>query len=30
MKQPHLFLIWFVALLPILLLRDFTPSNELR
>ncbi|MDD2513634.1 MAG: glycosyltransferase family 39 protein [Proteiniphilum sp.] len=30
MKKTHLFLIWFIALLPILLLRDFTPSNELR
>lgn len=30
MKKSHLFLIWFIALLPILLLRDFTPSNELR
>lgn len=30
MKKSHLFLIWFVALLPILLMRDFTPSNELR
>lgn len=30
MKKSHLFLVWLVALLPILLLRDFTPSNELR
>lgn len=30
MKKALPYLIWFIALLPILLLRDFTPSNELR
>src|SRR5690554_585902 len=32
MKSKHLYLIliWFIALLPIMILRDFTPNNELR
>lgn len=30
MKNNYIYLIWFVALLPIILLRDFTPNNELR
>lgn len=32
MKSKHLYLIliWFVALLPMMILRDFTPNNELR
>ena len=31
MKKQHLiFLFVFIALLPILLLRDFTPANELK
>ena len=32
MKSKHLYLIlfWFIALLPIIILRDFTPNNELR
>ncbi len=29
-KHIYLFLIWFIALLPIMILRDFTPNNELR
>ncbi|HTN69353.1 MAG TPA: hypothetical protein VLZ33_07810 [Dysgonamonadaceae bacterium] len=32
MKNKHIYfiLIWFIALLPIIILRDFTPTNELR
>ena len=30
MKNKYLYLIWFVALLPVMILRDFTPDNELR
>lgn len=30
MKNKYLYLIWFVALLPIMILRDYTPDNELR
>lgn len=30
MKTKYLYLIWFVALLPVMILRDFTPNNELR
>lgn len=30
MKNKHVYLIWLVALLPIMILRDFTPNNELR
>ena len=30
MKHKHLYLLWFIALLPVLLLRDYTPDNELR
>ena len=29
-KQIYLILIWFIALLPIMIMRDFTPNNELR
>ena len=29
-KYLYLILIWFIALLPIIILRDFTPNNELR
>ena len=29
-KTNYLNFIWLIALLPIMLLRDFTPSNELR
>ncbi|MCE5332226.1 MAG: glycosyltransferase family 39 protein [Bacteroidales bacterium] len=29
-KNNYLNLIWFIALLPIILFRDYTPSNELR
>jgi len=32
MKNKHIYLllIWFIALLPTMILRDFTPNNELR
>ncbi len=30
MKSKHLYLIWFIALLPVMILRDYTPNNELR
>jgi len=30
MNQKNIYLLWFVALLPIMILRDFTPNNELR
>lgn len=30
MKKRNLYLIWFVALLPVMILRDYTPDNELR
>ncbi|HMM17810.1 MAG TPA: dolichyl-phosphate-mannose--protein mannosyltransferase, partial [Petrimonas sp.] len=30
MKNKYLYLIWFVALLPVMILRDYTPDNELR
>lgn len=30
MKKKYLYLLWFIALLPVMLLRDYTPSNELR
>ena|SRR5690554_1054723 len=30
MKRNYLYLIWFAALLPVMLLRDYTPDNELR
>jgi 4-amino-4-deoxy-L-arabinose transferase-like glycosyltransferase len=30
MKTKYLYLLWFVALLPIMISRDFTPDNELR
>lgn len=30
MKNKHIYLIWFIAMLPIMVLRDFTPNNELR
>ncbi|MGV8962555.1 MAG: ArnT family glycosyltransferase [Candidatus Saccharimonadaceae bacterium] len=30
MKSKYIYLIWFIALLPIIILRDFTPDNELR
>jgi 4-amino-4-deoxy-L-arabinose transferase-like glycosyltransferase len=30
MNQKHIYLLWFVALLPTMILRDFTPNNELR
>lgn len=30
MKNKYIYLIWFIALLPIMILRDFTPNNELR
>ena len=29
-KDIYLLLFWFIALLPIIILRDFTPNNELR
>lgn len=29
-KDIYLILFWFIALLPIIILRDFTPTNELR
>ena len=30
MKPRHLYLLWFIALLPVMILRDYTPNNELR
>lgn len=30
MKNKYIYLIWFIALLPTIILRDFTPNNELR
>jgi len=30
MKHNYLYLIWFIALLPVMILRDYTPDNELR
>ncbi len=30
MKSKYIYLLWFIALLPIMILRDFTPNNELR
>ena len=30
MKNKYIYLIWFIALLPIMILRDFTPNYELR
>ena len=30
MKTGHLYLLWFIALLPVMILRDYTPNNELR
>lgn len=30
MKSKYIYLLWFIALLPIMILRDFTPDNELR
>ena len=30
MKNKYTYLLWFIALLPIIILRDFTPNNELR
>lgn len=30
MKTKYLYLLWFIALLPVMILRDFTPNNELR
>lgn len=30
MKNKYLYLSWFIALLPIMILRDYTPDNELR
>ncbi|MFA6701575.1 MAG: glycosyltransferase family 39 protein [Dysgonamonadaceae bacterium] len=30
MKSKYIYLIWFIALLPAMILRDFTPNNELR
>ncbi len=30
MKNKYIYLIWFIALIPIMILRDFTPLNELR
>ncbi len=30
MKHKHLYLLWFIALLPVMILRDYTPDNELR
>jgi len=29
-KYIYIYLIWFIALLPTIILRDFTPNNELR
>ena len=30
MKTKYIYLLWLIALLPIIILRDFTPDNELR
>ena len=30
MKNKYIYLIWFIALLPAIILRDYTPNNELR
>ncbi|WP_286922713.1 ArnT family glycosyltransferase [Proteiniphilum sp. UBA5375] len=30
MKDKQLYIIWFIALLPLMILRDYTPNNELR
>ena len=30
MKTKYLYLFWFIALLPVMVLRDYTPNNELR
>lgn len=30
MKTKYLYLLWFIALLPVMILRDYTPNNELR
>lgn len=30
MKNKYLYLLWFIALLPVMILRDYTPDNELR
>lgn len=30
MKNKYLYLFWFIALLPVMIGRDFTPDNELR
>jgi 4-amino-4-deoxy-L-arabinose transferase-like glycosyltransferase len=30
MKTKYLYLLWFAALLPVMILRDYTPNNELR
>lgn len=30
MKSKYIYIIWFVALLPTMILRDYTPKNELR
>lgn len=30
MKTKYLYLLWFIALLPVMVLRDYTPNNELR
>ena len=30
MKNKYIYLFWFIALLPIIIMRDFTPDNELR
>lgn len=30
MKNKQIYLLWFIALLPTMILRDFTPNNELR
>ncbi len=30
MKDKYIYLFWFISLLPLMILRDFTPNNELR
>ncbi|MDD4778558.1 MAG: glycosyltransferase family 39 protein [Fermentimonas sp.] len=30
MKNKYIYLVWFIALLPAMILRDYTPNNELR
>jgi len=30
MNNKQIYLLWFIALLPMMILRDFTPNNELR